>query len=250
MRKAPSLGGLIIALSTLSTAVHAQPNALPAQPAETAAKLSQRITTSLAEKRLEDIFAFVKASTGVRLDPLWTTPQHAAGLDREAVISIVAEGLTVTEFIDRVLDLSPHQAGDAPTWQLTSAGILQIGPRSRLNRYKRIEIYDVKDILKETPNHGKAPTIDLQQALQPRSASPLRDDTGGEDTPEKRIQRAQSLDELAQLIRDLIEPEQWNENGGDGSSMKLYQGLLIVSAPDYIQRQISTVTHRGRETPK
>ena len=41
------------------------------------------------------------------------------------------------------------------------------------------------------------------------------------------------------LLKELIETEQWADNGGDGATMKLYQGAIIINAPDYIHRQIN-----------
>jgi hypothetical protein len=58
----------------------------------------------------------------------------------------------------------------------------------------------------------------------------------GED-PERR-----SEDEKSQQLMDIIveqcEPEAWADNGGDAASMRYYQGVLIIRAPDYIHRQI------------
>ena len=58
----------------------------------------------------------------------------------------------------------------------------------------------------------------------------------GED-PERR-----SEDEKSQQLMDIIveqcEPEAWTDNGGDAASMRYYQGVLIIRAPDYIHRQI------------
>jgi len=34
------------------------------------------------------------------------------------------------------------------------------------------------------------------------------------------------------------EPEAWKDAGGDWATMRYYQGVLIIRAPDYIHRQI------------
>ena len=40
------------------------------------------------------------------------------------------------------------------------------------------------------------------------------------------------------IILETIEPDAWLDNGGDAASIRYYEGVLIIRAPDYIQRQI------------
>jgi len=237
-----------------STASAQSPGLLPAaqnptQTSDNASRLTRRITVSLQQKRLEDVFAFVKVATGAKLDPVWTSDREAEGLDRDAIISLEADNLTALELIEQVLEQLPHN-GSAPTWQPGKSDTLQIGPRSRLNKYKRLHIYDVKDILKEAPDHTRVPTIDLQQALQPGGGSPFQgvDIDDGTDPAEKKYQKARSIEELATLIREIVEPDQWMENGGQGASIKLFQGSLIITAPDYIHRQIAAIARSKHAT--
>lgn len=258
MRSRPITTGLVVALTAgvciTSTASAQSPGLLPAaqnptQTSDNASRLTRRITVSLQQKRLEDVFAFVKAATGAKLEPLWTTDRKTEGLDRDAIISLEADNLTALELIEQVLEQLP-QNGSAPTWQPGKSDTLQIGPRSRLNKYKRLHIYDVKDILKEAPDHTRVRTIDLQQALQPGGGSPFRgiDIDDGTDPAEKKYEKARSVEDLATLIREIVEPEQWIENGGDGASIKLFQGSLIITAPDYIHRQVATLARSKRST--
>src|SRR5690606_18701153 len=46
-------------------------------------------------------------------------------------------------------------------------------------------------------------------------------------------------EEIATLIRDVVETEEWIENGGAGGSIRVFRGTLIVNAPDYMHRSIS-----------
>lgn len=256
MRIRPFTRGLVVALSAgVCITAHAQsPGLLPptqttSQVNDNSARLNRRITVTLQQKRLEDVFAFVKTATGAKLDPLWTTDRETDGLDRDAIISLEAENLTALELIEQVLEQLPHN-GSAPTWQPGKSDTLQIGPRSRLNKFKRLHIYDVKDILKEAPDHTRVPTIDLQQALQPGGGSPFLgvDIDDGTDPAEKKYEKARSVEELAALIRDIVEPDQWIDNGGEGASIKVFQGSLIITAPDYIHRQVAAVARSKRGT--
>jgi hypothetical protein len=40
------------------------------------------------------------------------------------------------------------------------------------------------------------------------------------------------------MLTSVIETEQWTINGGEGASVRIHGGTLIVHAPAYIHRQI------------
>ena len=58
----------------------------------------------------------------------------------------------------------------------------------------------------------------------------------GED-PE-RPSEAEKADQLMEIIQEQCEPEAWKDAGGDSATMRYYQGVLIIRAPDFIHRQI------------
>jgi hypothetical protein len=41
------------------------------------------------------------------------------------------------------------------------------------------------------------------------------------------------------LITQLVEQEEWVDNGGEGGTIRYYNGNLLVNAPDYMHRQIN-----------
>ena len=57
------------------------------------------------------------------------------------------------------------------------------------------------------------------------------------DDPE-RLSEDEKVEQIIDIILEIVEPDAWIENGGDAASIRYYQGVLIVRAPDYIQRQI------------
>ena len=108
----------------------------------------------------------------------------------------------------------------------------------------RLEIYDINDLLLDVPDYTDVPRIDLQQALQSNQGgggggqSPFREQ-GQQDRNARLKDRQAKADELTQLITSIVEPDQWVDNGGSGGSIRLYQGTLIVNAPDYMHRGIN-----------
>jgi hypothetical protein len=218
-------------------------------PRQTAlAQLSRRIPVEFTDTRLEEVLNFL--FTGIEVDILWLDADHAVGLDRETRITLKSQNASVLELIDRVLArVAPETAGvQTMAWQLSESGTLQVGPKERLNAFKRVVIYPVSDLLQLLPRFTAAPEIDLQAALQSRR------DGGGlifrdsRDSPplSDTDAAAQRRDELITLIKTTIEPEQWTDNGGTGATMHIFQSSLIIHAPEYIHRQIATATRGAR----
>lgn len=212
---------------------------------DTLTRLMRRMTVDFNEKRLEDVVAFIKDFANADLEPLWMDDKHPEGLDKEKVISVKGENVTVLNLLEKVLEKAAPDAGGEATWQMSETGTFQMGPRERLNKYRRVQIYDINDLLMDVPDYRDVPDIDLQQALQASQGgggggqSPFRDQQDQEDRQERDNRKKEQAEELATLIRDLVEPDQWTENGGSGGSIRVYKGTFIVNAPDYIHRGVN-----------
>ena len=212
---------------------------------DTLTKLTRRISVDFTEKRLEDVIAFIKDFTGADIEPMWMDDRNSDGLDKERVITIKVDNVSVLSLLEKVLEKAHPDSGGEATWQMTESGTCQIGPRDRLNKYRRVQIYDINDLLMERPDYRDVPRIDLQQALQASQGggggggqSPFRNEQDRDDQAARARDRQTKADDLATLIRELVETEQWTENGGSGGSIRFYQGTLIVNAADYIHRAI------------
>jgi len=212
---------------------------------DTLIKVMKRISVDFQEKRLEDVMNFVKDYMGADLDPLWIDERNTDGLDKERLVSVKVDNVTTLALIERILESAQSDFGGSNSWQMTETGAMQIGPKARLNKFRRVEIYDVTDLITEIPDYRDVPRIDLQQALQASQGgggggqSPFRDDTGGNERDQELKERQERATEVMELIRSLVEMDQWVENGGDGGSMRYWQGGIIVNAPDYMHRGIN-----------
>jgi hypothetical protein len=236
--KRPVLARLAVVALCLAVPTHAAAPERPTARDAASTRLARRVSIDIASRSLKDVFAAVKDISLLDLQPLWKSDAHADGLDPAAEISILVQHEPVTRLLERILERADPSGSS--TWQLTQSGAVQLGPRSRLNAFKRLHIYNVSDLLRTTPDHRRAPTIDLQQALQKSgTAAPISDREPGSDSLERApITRERAL-ELAELIRATVETSQWEENGGDGGSVFVYEQNLIVTAPDYIHRGIA-----------
>ncbi len=211
---------------------------------DTLVRLTRAITVDFQDKRLEDVVAFIQTSSAAEIEPLWTDDKNTDGLDKEKLISVKVSNATFLTLIEKVMEKAKGDTGGDNTWQMSDQGALQIGPKERLNKFRRVEIYDINDLLMEIPDYTDVPRIDLQQALQSNQGggggqSPFRE-AGQDDRNAKLKDRQTKAEELVQLITSIVEPEQWIDNGGSGGSIKFYPpGSLIVNAPDYMHRGIN-----------
>lgn len=216
---------------------------------DTLVKVMRPVAIEFTETRLEDVMRYLQEITQADIDVFWMDDRNTVGLDKETLISLKVERATAMSVLEKVLEKA---TGDATgtggcSWQMSETGTLQVGPKERLNKYKRVEIYNVQDLLLEVPNYTDAPEFDLQSVLQSTGQqggggggqSPFRE-TGGQGAQGLGTRPYQErLDELVSLLTSLVEPEQWVDNGGDGASLRPFQGNLIVNAPDYVHRQLN-----------
>jgi len=212
---------------------------------DTLIKMMTPMTVNFENQRLEDVMDFIRTVTGADLGPMWVTDSETEGLDREMQVTIQADNITALDLIEKLLERASADIGES-TWQLSGTGTLELGPKERLNRYKRVEIYDIKDLLFELPEYPQVPLLDLQSVLQSNRGggggrSPFR-----QNQTQQQLQTGQQISKLREeqsqdvmdMLQELVEPDQWVDRGGDGASMRFFQGALIVSAPDYVHRQL------------
>ncbi|MCA9311086.1 MAG: hypothetical protein KDA21_07760 [Phycisphaerales bacterium] len=210
----------------------------------TLARMMRPITTELENARLEDIVQFVSDFTGADIDAKWSTDRSGIGLDPDFEVTISVAGVECLTFLERVLEKAEADDFVDNTWQLSEDGFLEIGPKEVLNKSRTLVVYDINDLLFQIPNFGNVPTLDLDSILdQGQQGGGGGGSSFFEDEGDQNSSDIRSTEELAEqimdLIMELVEPEQWVDNGGEGATMDLYQGTLLIKAPDYIHRQIN-----------
>ncbi|NUM45347.1 MAG: hypothetical protein HUU38_11635 [Anaerolineales bacterium] len=212
---------------------------------ETLARMLKPVQVEFREQRLEDVMKFFGEVTGADIEVLWTDEQNTTGLDKETVINLKSNGASALKLMERVLEKA--QGGTTQgenSWQLTDSGSFQVGPKVRLNAYKRLEIYDIADLIVDVPRYANTPQFDLSQVL---SSSSQGGGGGGQSPFQNQNQtqgtnfgdRTQKTTDLITLIQELVEPEQWVDNGGTGGTIRTFQSALIVNAPDYMHRALN-----------
>jgi hypothetical protein len=209
-------------------------------------RMMRTVTVSFEEQRLEEVLNYLSEIAGVRLEALWLEDRYDTGLDRDTEITIEAKDISVLNLLERVLDKATTDDFDAPTWQLSrDDATIEVGPRSRLNRRAFLKVYYIHDLVFVIPDFEDAPELDLNSILGGGGGgggteSPFEDtedDEGGGGLGGAALNQ-EAIDQLLDVIRLGIEPDQWRDNGGSGGVIRLFRGQMIVRAPAYIHRQL------------
>ena len=208
-------------------------------------QLSKKISLDVEEQPISDLFNFLSDVTGAEIEPIYLNDDLSVdGIDPETLITIKVTDIAALVVLERIL-LRAERAeglGEEYTWQFTDYGTIECGPKSRLNESQRVEIYDVADLLYVVPDFDNAPEFDLQSAIQQGGSgggggqSPIN---GGSQDPQDIQTFQERAEALEQLITATVEPDQWSDLGGDGGTITLYNQSFIITAPDYMHRQIA-----------
>ncbi len=209
----------------------------------TAQKLLRPVTVSFQDQRLEDVFNFVRDFTGANILPLYADDKFPDGLDPDTTITLDVQGVSALQLIEMVLEQAESEfSTDGNSWQFTPTGTFEAGPKERLNKHRRIEVYNIADMLILVPDYPDAPTFDLNSILQSSGGggggqSPFQG--GNQNQANTVVPLEDRADDIRLLLTELVEPLQWIDNGGESASIRYWQGNFIVNAPDYVHRELN-----------
>lgn len=240
------------------------------------ALLYGKVSADFNETPAKDAFEYLKTVLGVPLVVRYDTDRNAtSGIDPDATITLEvtqAPALEVLKLmLQQVEDLDPC------TWQLRD-GYIEVGTKERLSApaARELRMYPIRDLLFEPPYFDNAPDFNLNSSIQQGGGGQGGQGGGGGgfggggggfggggggggfggggggsggggggggifgepgDAPERKSTE-EKVQELIDVILETVEPDAWVDNGGDAATIRFYQDVLIIRAPDYIQRQI------------
>ncbi|GEM_PF-951349 len=204
-------------------------------------RMMRPITISFEGAQLRDVLEFFSDTAGVEFDVKWINEKMINGLDPEMEISAEIDNKIALDALEVVLEKASDDEFDEAIWQFGRDGVLELGPRSRLNRGAFVKTYYVQDLLMRVPDFENAPELDVDSVLgggEGGGQSPF-DDEDDEEDEDLLGDRELALEELVDLIQLAVEPEQWRANGGDGGAITMFQQTMVIRAPDYMHRQIN-----------
>jgi len=203
-------------------------------------RMQKPLTVELNDSKLEDVFGYIARETGADLEVMWKNDIDD-GLDKEQTITVAAKNMPAIDFLEKIFER--FEGGTKKhSWQLADNGAVQIGSKSRLNKFKRIEIYDINDLLFVLPLYDNAPQIDLNSVLQSSKGGSAQSPFKERANQTRKEQEVKSKDDrakdLQELLTSTIENEEWLDGGGE-NTIRYYQGSFIVNAADYMHRALN-----------
>lgn len=185
----------------------------------------------------EEVVDWIREESGgaVNVVPRWSA-MGVEGVDRDTLVTLQLSNTTVAQVLNEALDALSE---DGELRYRAVGNTLKISTRADFERKLYLRVYDATDILLRVPDFGRgAPVIDLQntrgggqggggQSVFSGSGGGQDEQTGGEQAEQELMER---LEELSTMIREVIAPETWNENGGRGRIQVFNRSLIILAS--------------------
>ena len=184
-----------------------------------------------------DVFDFMRDVAGLNLYVNWPALE-AAGVDRSTPISIRLRNIQLARVLD--ITLGQLSAGRSPIAWYVSDNIIHITTRELADRDLITLIYPVGDLIVKVPDF-EGPTFQLGGGNGGSGTggggSVFNGGDNGNPSGDAGDSQQVRGEKLVQVIMMLVSPEVWVENGGY-SSIRYFNGTLIVTAPRSVQAQI------------
>ncbi|HVT81605.1 MAG TPA: hypothetical protein VHM90_13235 [Phycisphaerae bacterium] len=163
--------------------------------------LEQSVTLMSDGKPLAAAFDALAAQTRANLYVNWAALQ-AAGIDKNTPVTLMLSSVTAS----RALRATVEQAGGAANnlAYTIDDGVITVSTREDLSsaKYQQVRSYNVRDLVMP----GSQYPAEIAHAM-------ARDRT----------------EALENVIRNLVRPDSWRDNGGNIGSIQEFDGLLIVN---------------------
>ncbi len=213
------------------------------------ALLYRDLTVHFDQAPARDVFDYLRTALDINLVVRYGDDRVGHGIDPELPIVLSAWDAPALDVLELVLEQCSGL--DECTWQLRK-GFVEIGTKERLSvpAARVLRWFAVDELIFEPPHFEDAIDLRLDHAFPGYGGiggysggllgggggygGSIRYSTGTSGASPK-TQRVQSL---ISFITDIVEPTAWTRNGGDQASIHYRDGMLMINAPGYIQRQI------------
>jgi len=246
----------IIALIVLSisTSVHAERH-IQSDAKLLGALVYTDMSVQFEGETAQEVLSHIKDELGVLMQIYWET-ERTEGFKRDFPVHITLKEQPALVVLERVLE----QIGDIEdsTWQIRD-GVIEVGFKTRFakRRAQRLVVYPIDDLLFEIRDFNNAPQMGTggggtgggtgggaggggtgsggSGGGQSGNNGGFNFGTPSED-PE-RLSKEEHIERIIELIKRFVEPEQWNDAGGE-CTIDSYHETLLIRAPNFVHRQI------------
>jgi len=219
-----------------------------------------RFDVEFDDQPARDVFEFLRIAMGVNLTVRFNDDATGHGIDPEAPITLSMKNVSAGDALDAVLEQC--SALEECTWQLRP-GFIEAGTKERLSvsAARTLKVYPIDDLLFDLPMYDDSPRLSLDEIYYDRperygysrpgyGGYTLNNRSGGYGGAvgvgvssggggSRDDERAAKAGEIVELIVGAIEPMGWARNGGGWATIHYHDGALIVSAPDFIHRELT-----------
>jgi hypothetical protein len=227
---------LIASLAVLLTASLARANSAAA------------LDTDLARVDLVDVpahraFEWLGAAAGFNLVINWDQLE-AVGYDRYAPVTVRLKGVKAKTVLRLMLSDVFHEG---QVLAEVEPAFVRIRTKAAANRDVVVKTYSVADLLFTPEPYNDPPELSLDQIVAGSDNSGSIFDKLNADKS-VGLSRQERVDQIADAIRNNIEPDIWEANGGQDGRISYSNGQLIVRAPEYVHQRIGLPTVVSRRS--
>ena len=223
------------------------------------------LTVDFDQTPAREVFDYFRTTLGINLIARYNDDAIGHGIDPQTPITLFAEDMYAVEVLELVLEQCA--AVEACTWQLRNS-FLEVGTKDRLSSpsAREVRVYRIDELIYEPRRFNNAPWVGINH-LYPGYGGYARPYVGRFSgaygggyyggyaggyggsigptvaTPTIDQGKSQRAQEIVNLIIDTIEPNAWAQTGGEWAAIRYHDGSLVISAPDFIHRQINGYPH-------
>jgi hypothetical protein len=198
---------------------------------------------------LTDAIDFLRDVSGANIAVNWKALEEA-GVAKDTPVNVRLRRVSLRKAMETVL--SEVGGGDKLAYD-TDQNVIEITTSELANAKMYTRVYPVQDLIMDIPDFTDAPDLSLNstsnnQNQNPQGGGGIGAGGGGgggassspftgEGGKEKVVSKEERANSLIELIKAVIQPEIWADNGGK-AAIRVFNGNLIVTAPRSVQEAI------------
>ncbi|MEM0982576.1 MAG: hypothetical protein AAGI17_01355 [Planctomycetota bacterium] len=214
-------------------------------------KLRRRRTQAdFNEQTLENVLTFIGSIGELALDVDWNALDIIA-VDRDTPVSLNLQDVTLETVLNRTLEKA--SSPDLPADWAVEDGVLTISSDEALRRNTVLEVYQIQDLILDIPDFQQAPQFDLNTVFQAGGQAGGGGGGGGGQSPFQQQQQQREIAPLEErvvpvidVIRNNIDTDNWQANGGSTGRIETFQGNLIITNTKKNHREIYGLLNKLR----
>lgn len=197
---------------------------------------------------LADAIDYIRDTSNANVIVDWKSLE-AVNVDRDAEINLHVRNVTLRKALSLILD---EAAPGVLTFYMED-NVIQITTQAQADAVLVTMVYPVQDLLIQIPTFMASDASSVTSSISSGGgsqqlggsaggATSIGNNSGGNignigNTSTNTKTQAEAGADLVALIKNIVRPEVWRENGGT-SSIEFYNGNLIVTAPRSVQEEI------------